>query len=146
MRTVLKIIFLSFVFLSNYSCAQVVTLRTPSQAKLMEANKKDFIGKSLSYFLDHIKLEIKSLVPTPNKDPKEVNRLSFIFVPYSEYRKTPDNEKPVRITVIFNQGWDWQDSKNRCKSSIPDCITWTKEDEKKLGDLKIIDIYVTGKE
>ncbi len=136
-------IFLILTFLWSYNTyAQQTYLRSIENAKKLETNKKEFVGKPLKYFLKHIKLEIKSIVPAPNKNLKEVNRLSFLFVPYLDYRNNPNNisEKPTRITVIFNQNWDLQGTK--CYYNIKDCIEWTKEDEKNLRNLIVYYIAV----
>lgn len=76
----------------------------------------------------------------------EVNRISFLFVPYSEYRNNRKDvsEKPTRITVIFTQNSDLVGE--RCRYDIPGCTEWTKEDVKNLGNLIIYDIYVLGKD
>ena len=114
--------------------------------KKIEVNKKEFIGKPLNYFLKHINVEIRSIIPAPNKNLKEVNRIDFLFVPYIQYRN--DNrditEKPTRITVIFNQNWDLIGE--RCTYKKIGCTEWTKEDEKNLGDLIVYDIEVIGKD
>lgn len=43
--------------MANSSCAQT-TIKYLSDAKKLEVNKKEFIGKLLSYFLDHINMDI----------------------------------------------------------------------------------------
>ena len=108
MKNTIKMLLIGVSLIANLSCAQTIMMKTVSDAKKLEINKKEFIGKPLNYFLKHINVEIKSIIPAPNKNLKEVNRIDFLFVPYIQYRN--DNrditEKPTRITVIFNQNWD----------------------------------------
>ncbi|MGC4128632.1 MAG: hypothetical protein QM564_03555 [Bergeyella sp.] len=146
MNNLIKTLIAGFILIVNLSCAQTVTMKSLSDAKKLELNKKEFVGKSLGYFLKHIGLEIKSIKPAPNKNLSEVNRISFMFVPYNQYRndRRDITEKPTTITVVFNQNWDLLG--NRCRYDIQGCTEWTKEDEKRLGDLIIYDIYVLGKD
>ncbi|QDP86695.1 hypothetical protein FNJ88_12080 [Chryseobacterium sp. SNU WT5] len=121
-------------------------MKSVSDAKKLEINKKNFVGKPLSYLLKNINVEIKSIIPSPNKNFNEINRISFLFVSKSIYKKSTAKdieEKPTRITVNFNQNGDLKGDK--CTYDKPECTEWTKEDEKNLGKLIIYDIYVSGK-
>jgi hypothetical protein len=146
MKNTYKTLFLFSIILFNCSYAQNTILRNVNNAKLIEINKQEFIGKPLKSLLHSIKLPIKSVVPIPNKNPNEVNRIRFIFIPYNEYKNSNQNTitRKTSITVIFNQNSELIGDK--CKANIPDCISWTKKDENNLGSLIISDIYVTGKD
>lgn len=143
MKFTFKFLIVLCVFISALFLAQTSKKTLDSAKKIIE-NKNDFIGKPLSYLLKNIKGDIMSVIPFPNKNLKEVNRIGFLFVSSEEYRKSPSNysEKPLRITAIFNQNWDFVGEP--CRYYM-DCAQWTKEDVKTLGDLIIYDIYVTGK-
>lgn len=144
MSNFFKILVILTLHVVYFSCAQT-TMEVISDAKKIQSNKKEFIGKPLNYLLHNIKLEIKSVVPAPNKNQNEVNRISFIFVPYDVYQKTSEyiQDRPTRITVVFNQNSDLVGE--RCTNVQKGCTTWTKEDEKVLGDLIVYDLYVLGK-
>lgn len=144
MKKLFRTFALASLLIANIACAQ--TLKSLNDSKKLELNKKEFIGKRLNYLLEHIKVEIKSVRPTPNKNIKELNRISFFFIPYDQYRKDSRDitQKPTSITVVFNQNWDLLGE--RCAYDKPDCTKWTKEDEKNLGDLIVYDIYVLGKD
>lgn len=144
MNNLYKILLVLVLLIVNFSCAQT-TMKTVSDAKKIQTNKKEFIGKPLSFLLKNINLEIKSVVPAPNKNRNEINRISFIFVPYETYKKTKGSlqDKPTRITVMFNQNSDLVGEK--CTYNKIGCTSWTKEDERNLGDLIVYDIYILGK-
>ncbi|MEC5394754.1 hypothetical protein [Bergeyella sp. RCAD1439] len=142
LKTTLLLLLLSF----NFSCSQQLQMKTLSDAKKIELNKKEFVGKKLNYLLKNVNIEIQSVIPMPNKKVNEVNRLSFLFVPIDTYKKaygTPLS-KPTRLVVIFNQNWDFIGQ--RCyPNKNPQCAEWLPEDEKNLGDLIVYDIIVLGK-
>ncbi|MEC5394752.1 hypothetical protein [Bergeyella sp. RCAD1439] len=143
LKTTLLLLLLSF----NFSCSQQLQMKTLSDAKKIEINKAKFIGKPLSQLLATIKVPIKSVQATPNKNKNEVNRLTFRYITYDEYRKTWGKEiqdRPTQLVVVFNQNWDTLGNLCRPKEN-PQCAEWLPEDEKNLGDLIIYDIYVLGK-
>ena len=145
MKNLIKPLTIISILVFNISCAQI-TMKSVAEAKKMEINKKEFIGKPLSFLLSKINVEIKSIKAFPNKNLNEVNRITYRFVTNDEYRKTASKEiddKPTQLTVVFNQNWEF--SGERCMTSNPKCIEWTKEDEKNMGNLKVYDIYVLGK-
>ena len=146
MGNIFKTLLIGLSFIANTSCAQTLKMKTASDAKKLELNKKEFIGKRLSFLLERIDLPIKSVIPVPNKNLKQINRLSILFVDQETYKNAKGElpEKPTRIAVTFNQNWDLLGE--RCAYDKPDCTKWTKEDEKNLGDLIVYDIYVLGKD
>ena len=141
-----KILILLSIFTMLTSCAQT-TMRSIADAKKMELNKKEFIGKPLSYLLSKMNVEVKSVLPDTNKKRNEINRLTFRYVSDYEYRKTSSkniDERPTQLIIVFNQNWDLFG--NVCKNTDENCNNWTKEDEKNLGDLIVYDVYVLGKD
>ena len=113
----------------------------------MEVNKSKFVGKPLRYLLSKTDIDIKSILPPPNKNSNEINRITFRYISAYEYRKTSSkqiSDRPTQLTVVFDQNWDL--SGEVCKNTEPNCNNWTSEDKKNLGDLIIYDIYVLGKE
>lgn len=145
MKKIVKIFYLVVIFIFQFSCAQI-KIKKVQDARKIENVKQMYIGKPLKYFLGHLKMPIKSVIPAPNKKIKEINRISFLFVSHDEYRNNRRNvsEKPTRITVEFNQNWNLEG--DRCRYDIKGCTEWTKEDEQNLGDLIVYDIYVLGKD
>jgi len=140
MKNIYLILFLNCFFISNVACAQF-KLNNLEDAKKLEINKNEFIGKSLNNLLDAININIVSVIPSPNKNPNEVNRISFLFVSKSHYKNSDD--KPTRITVTFNQNWGLLGE--RCTYERIGCTSWTQSDRQKLGNLIVHDIYVSGK-
>lgn len=146
MKNLFKSLSLMSFLVFNLSCAQT-TMRKITDAKKIEINKKEFIGKPLSYLLSKMDVEIKSVLPVPNKNKKEINRLIIRYVTYNDYRKTNSkdiNDRPTQLTVVFNQNWEMFGEK--CMTSNPKCTEWTQVDEKNLGNLIVYDIYVLGKD
>ncbi len=146
MKNLIKTLTLVSFLIFNLSCAQT-TMKRVADAKKMEINKKEFVGKSLSYLLSKIDVEVKSVLPTPNKNKNEINRLYLRYVNNTDFQKTNSKEikdRPTQLTVVFNQNWEM--SGETCTNTEPNCNNWTKEDEKNLGDLIIYDIYVLGKD
>lgn len=146
MKNPIKTLTLISLFVFNVAFVQT-TMRSVNEVKKIEINKKEFIGKPLSYLLSKIDMEVKSILAYPNKKITEINRITFRYVTDYEYRKTSTKEikgRPTQLTVVFNQNWDFLGEK--CMTSNLECTKWTKEDEKNLGDLIIYDIYVLGKD
>ncbi|MFT3918011.1 hypothetical protein [Cloacibacterium sp.] len=141
-KTLTIISFLIF----NISCAQTI-MRKVADARKIELNKKEFIGKPLSYLLSKMDVEVKSVLPVPNKNKNEINRLCLRYVDDNIYNITNSKEmkdRPTQICITFNQNWDL--AGHTCKNTELNCNNWTKEDEKNLGDLIVYDIYVIGKD
>lgn len=146
MKNLIKTLALISLLIFNHSCAQT-TMKSVADAKNIEINKKEFVGKPLSYLVSKMDVEVKSIKAFPNKNANEVNRITFRYVTNYEYKKTSTKEikdRPTQLTIVFNQNWEM--SGERCMTSNPKCVEWTKEDEKNLGDLIVYDIYVLGKD
>lgn len=147
MNTLLKTFGLVLIVLFSSCQAQQTEKISIKNSKIIEANKKEFIGKPLSYLLSKINVEIKSVLPVPNKNRKEINRLYLRFVNNADFQKTNSKamkDRPTQLTIVFNQNWGLDGE--TCKSAEVSCGGWTKEDEKNLGDLIIYDVYVVGKD
>ncbi len=147
MNTLLKTFGLVLIALFSSCQAQQTEKISIKNSKIIEANKKEFIGKPLSYLLSKINVEIKSVLPVPNKNRKEINRLYLRFVNNADFQKTNSKamkDRPTQLTIVFNQNWGLDGE--TCKSAEVSCGGWTKEDEKNLGDLIIYDVYVVGKD
>ncbi|SDD88000.1 hypothetical protein [Riemerella columbipharyngis] len=149
MRKSLKLAVLSLFLGIQFSCAQQIVINKPSDTRLLEVNKKEFIGKPLSYLLSVIKVPIKSVLAVPNKNKNEINMLYFRYITYDEYRrvwtKSSIEEGPTQLVVKFNQNWNMEGK--LCKPiENPQCAEWLPEDEKNLGGLIVYDIYVRGKD
>ncbi|WP_018674787.1 hypothetical protein [Riemerella columbina] len=143
----MKYIVLTLGLMMHFSCAQQLKINTPSETRKIEVNKKDFIGKPLNQLLSSIKVPIKSVLPIPNKNSLEVNRICLRYLEEKEFGKTLGkdiNNRPTQICVTFNQNWDLH-GKRCIVSEDPDCFEWTKKDEKNLGNLIIYNIEVFGK-
>lgn len=140
-----KVISVIIILFSFMACSQI-NMKSLHDAKTLEINKKDFIGKPLSFLLQNINAGIKSIIPVPNKNRNEINRISFLFVSKSTYKNSYSEntgDGPTRITVNFNQNAEFLGE--RCTYDKTGCTEWTKEDEKNMGDLIVYDIYVSGK-
>ncbi|WOC51770.1 hypothetical protein BPO_1123 [Bergeyella porcorum] len=147
MNTLLKTFGLVLIALFSSCQAQQTEKISIKNSKIIEANKKEFIGKPLSYLLSKINVEIKSVLPVPNKNRKEINCLYLRFVNNADFQKTNSKamkDRPTQLTIVFNQNWGLDGE--TCKSAEVSCGGWTKEDEKNLGDLIIYDVYVVGKD
>ena len=62
MKNLFKTLTLMSFLIFNLSCAQT-TMQKIADAKKIEINKKEFIGKPLSYLLSKMNVEIKSTLP-----------------------------------------------------------------------------------
>ncbi|SDD87978.1 hypothetical protein [Riemerella columbipharyngis] len=148
MKKSLKLAVLSLFLGVQFSFAQQVVVNKPSDTRLLEINKKEFIGKPLDYLLSVIKVPIKSIQAYPNKNKNEINSLTFRYITYKEYLKTWDkemNDRPTQLVIEFNQNWNFIGK--RCyPNKNPQCTEWLPEDEKTLGNLIVYDIYVLGKD
>ncbi|WP_228438176.1 hypothetical protein [Chryseobacterium sp. 6424] len=145
MKNLIKTLALISLLIFNYSCAQT-TMKSVADARNIEINKKEFVGKPLSYLVSKMDVEVKSIKAFPNKNANEVNRITFRYVTNYEYKKTSTKEikdRPTQLTIVFNQNWEMFGE--RCMTSNSKCVEWTKEDAKNLGDLIVYDIYVLGK-
>lgn len=143
----LSVLLLAIMF---FSCnAQQLKNISIKNSRMIEANKKEFVGKPLSYVLSKIdKATIKSIMAVPNKNKSEVNEIVFRQLSYTDYLKTWGKEirdRPTQLVIMFNQNFDQEGQLCRPKDN-PKCAEWTAEDEQNLGDLIVYDIYVLGKD
>lgn len=150
MREILKKSSVLLLAIMSFSCnAQQLKNISIKNSRMIEANKKEFIGKPLSYVLSKIdKVTIKSIMAVPNKNKNEVGKITFRQLSYDDYLKTWGKEiedRPTQMVIILNQNFGLKGQLCRPKDN-PKCAEWTKEDEQNLGDLIVYDIYVLGKD
>ena len=146
MKNLIKPLSITSLFIFNICCAQT-TMQRVADANNIEIAKKEFVGKPLNFLLSKINVEIKSVLPVPNKNKKEINRICLRFVDDNIYKKTNSkemNDRPTQICITFNQNWELFGE--TCRNIDPNCNNWTKNDEKNLGDLIVYNIYVLGKD
>lgn len=147
MDLILKTFGLVLIALFSSCQAQQTEKISIKNSKIIEANKQEFIGRPFSYLLGKIdQKSIKSiLIPLTGKT--EVGMITFNQISFNENRKTPIDNKPTYMRVIFYQNAE-QLLGDRCLPSKehPECAEWTKADEKRFGNLIVYDIYVGGKD
>ena len=109
-----------------------------SDAKKLEINKVQFIGKPLKDLLEEIKPKIETALGSPGSN-EQAGFFNFYFAPKAEYDKyRAENKFPLTIKVYIKESFDW----NRKGKTKEDWLNWTKEDEEKYGNLAISDIKV----
>jgi len=144
MKRVFKfsVLFLGVMILGISCKAQMV--QTVADANKLAENKQEFIGKPLENLLKEIKPPIKRVRAIAGGGG-EFNSFVFLyFVNDSEYYayEKQTGKMPTKITVHVAEGsFDWNPFTEKPKGHRYD---WTKEDEKKLGKLTVVDIRVTG--
>ncbi|MEO6070192.1 MAG: hypothetical protein ABIN57_03770 [Chitinophagaceae bacterium] len=113
-----------------------------SDAKKLEINKGQFIGKPLKVLLAQIGPEIKFVYGNPENNGESIagTNIKFYFSSKDEYwKKTKGKQKPIGILITF------QLEPNNTHKAIPiGGIKWTEELAKEYGDMIISRIYVSG--
>lgn len=145
MKNITKFLLGISVFLFNFSSSQTI-MKSLSEAKNIEQNKNEFIGLPFNHLLSRIEVPIISVLPAPNKDVNEVNRIYLRFITNNEFKRTNINnlkDRPTQLVIVFNQNWEL--AGDQCMSSNPRCTEWTETDRQNLGNLVVYDIYVLGK-
>lgn len=138
MKILFKILLLSFMLITATSCkAQMV--QTVNDAKKLEINQDEFVGKPLSNLLRQIKPKIKRALILP-----EVGANSYIvfnFLDNSGYNKYKANGKTPLTIRLYIQG---PFKSYALDKPIENRYDWTKDDERKYKDLIITGIKVYG--
>ena len=81
MKNTIKMLLIGVSLIANLSCAQTIMMKTTSDAKKLEINKKEFIGKPLSYLLTKMEVEIiKSNLTSTIKPRILVKRKKKVFM------------------------------------------------------------------
>ena len=133
-----------FLLLSTTSSLAQKMVQRIDDAKKLQLNQKQFIGKPLNALLSQIVLEIKYVYGTPdNRSSGAVGGtyLKLFFVDRNEVIKEYNkNEDPTGITVRF------QLEPNNNRKPIPvGGINITKgELLKEYGDMIVQSVYVSG--
>ena len=140
----LKALFLILIFSATVSCHLQQLVQTSNDAKKIKENEKLFIGKPLKNLLKEIKPEIKMAYGDPSINiQSKVGYFRFKFVDFKQNNSLKANGKmPVSIIVYVKENFDW-DFQKRPKGKE---LQWTKEDEKKYGDLTIVAFRVYGED
>ncbi len=141
MRMLFKILLLSFVLIAATSCkAQMI--QTVNDAKKLEIGKDKFIGKPLKELLAQIKPPVKRMAAIPG-GTTSASHIFLYFLTDSSYHQYIDQtgKTPTRIDVQVAEGnFEW----NPVTKAKGHQYDWTKEDEKKYGNLTVVNIRVTG--
>lgn len=124
------------------SCYSQHLVKTVSDAPKIKANEKTFIGQPLKDLLKEIKPQIKMAYGDPSTNiNSQVGYFRFTFVDQKQKNNLKLKGKtPVTIIVYVKEYFDW-DFKTRPKGNE---YTWTKEDEKKYGNLTVVGFRVYG--
>ncbi len=136
-------ILLLILLISSAGCSQQM-VKVIQDAPKIKTNEKLFIGKPLHVLLKEIKPAIKMAYGDPSINiQSKVGFFHFNFTNHKQYDSlSVDGKMPVTIIAYVKENFDW-DYKTRPKGKEFD---WTKEDEKKYGNLTIVAFRVYGKE
>ena len=138
MKILLKIFTIVFLLAITTSCHSQKIVQKTSDAKKLESNKSQFIGRPLKDLLKEIKPKIETALGSPGTS-EQAGFFNFYFTPKAEYDKyRAENKFPLTIKVYIKESFDW----NRKEKTKDDWLNWTKEDEEKYGNLTIVDIKV----
>ncbi|MEO8852635.1 MAG: hypothetical protein ABI359_02595 [Ginsengibacter sp.] len=144
MKSLVKLFAFLFLLTATSCHAQKIVQRT-ADAKKLEINKDQFIGKPFKELLGQLVPKIKYAYGTP--DNKSVGAIGgtyikLFFVDKDESKKKIiHNEAPTGITVRFKL-----EPKNTRKPMPLGGLDITSEElAKEYGDMIISDIYVSGK-
>ncbi len=134
----------TFLLIMITSCQGQKMVQKISDAKKLEFNKEQFIGKPLRVLLDNISPKIKYVFGNPENTWSGANDgtyLRFHFVERDEYKLKLDNdEKLTAIVVTFPL-----DIHNAHKSlPKPGLKEWTAENTEEYGDMIVAGIRVIG--
>lgn len=145
MKQLFKLNLLIFL-LSATSCHAQKLVQKTSDAKKLEINQKQFIGKPLKVLLAQIAPQIKFVYGNPDNTwggATGGTYLKFHFVNHEEYgKKLNKNKNATGIIVNF------QLEPNNTRKPLPKegLKEWTDEDTKKYGDMIIMKIRVIGED
>ena len=137
-------IFLAAFTLAVTSCNTQRLVVKVNDAKKLEINKDNFIGKPLKNLLSEIKPTIRFVYGEPENTSARTfgeTYLVFYFVTKEVAKKRfGAKETPTRITVQFQL-----EPENVRKPILKEGLTkWTKNETKAYGDMIVLSIRVTG--
>lgn len=136
----------AFLLFFYVSCKAQKTVQIPADAKKLQTNKTEFIGKTFKDLLCQVTPEIGYIYGTP--DNKNANGnvgtfIKFFFQDRSKYQeRIRAGENPIGVTV------DFKFEPNNIRMVIPKggVNSSKKYLIENYGDMIIQNIYVTGQE
>lgn len=138
MKLIYRIFFCTLLIAVISSCQAQKMVQKTSDAKKLEINKNQFIGKPLSILLKEIAPKIETALGSPGTNER-AGYFNFYFASKAEYDKYRAKEKfPLTIKVYIKDSFEW----NRRGKTKDSWLNWTKEDEEKYGSLIIADLKV----
>ena len=138
MKLLSRIFFCTLLIAIISSCKAQKMVQKTSDAKKLEINKNQFVGKPLSILLKEIGPKIETALGSPGTNER-AGFFSFYFASKGEYDKYRAQDKfPLTIKVYIKEIFEW-DKKGKTKD---DWLNWTREDEEKYGNLIVADIKV----
>ena len=137
-------IFCAAFLLAITSCNTQKLVLKVNDAKKLEANKDNFIGKPLKKVLSEIKPKIKYVYGIPENTSAEAiggTYFTFYFVDKEDGKKRINvNDIPTQITIRFKL----EKLNNRKPLPKEGLTKWTEKETKEYGDMIIQNIYVSG--
>lgn len=141
MKFLTKIVIPIFFTAITVSCYSQQMVQSQQDAKKLEINKEQFIGKPLKDLLKEIKPKIKTALGAPGSSELP-SFFNFYFTAKKDYDKyRAKNKFPLTIKVYVKGTFEW-DKRGKTKDNWLD---WTKQDEERYGDLIIADVKVYNK-
>jgi hypothetical protein len=138
--------FFPFLFivlvLSTTCCHAQKIVKKITDAKKLETNMQQFVGKPLKDLLAQIEPDLKYAYGNPEEKGESIagTNIKFFFTDQAEYRKRQKlKQKPTGILVTFQT-----DPNNKVKPLPVGGTAWTKALAKEYENLIILRIYVTG--
>ena len=138
MQITLKLSMVILFSTFNISCHGQEMVQKSGDAPDLEINKSKFVGKTLKMLLKQIKPKIESAIAREGNS-MQIGFFNFYFTPKKDYDKYRSQDKfPLTIKVYVKGSFVW----DRRGSTEDTRLNWSLEDEKKYGDLIIVDIKV----
>lgn len=144
MKMLLKLSALLILMFIAPSCFGQKMVHKTSDAKKLEVNKAQYIGKPLNVLLAEIEPKIKFVYGNPDNSWGGAiggTFLKFHFIDRTEYTKVlKKKSKPLGIVVNF------QLEPNNTRKPLPKdgLKEWSEENTKEYGDMIITNIRVIG--
>ncbi|MDQ6610491.1 MAG: hypothetical protein M3Y85_11800 [Bacteroidota bacterium] len=142
MKHFIKILFIVIISSTTGCCYAQKMVTKIRDAKKLEINKEQFIGKPLKFLIDQIGPKIKFAYGNPNNKGESIigTNIKFYFADETEYwKRHKENQTPTAILVTFKL------EPNNTRKPIPvGGVKWTAELANEYGDMIISRIYVSG--
>ena len=128
--------------LSLTSCIAPKMAQTLNDVKKLEINEQQFIGKSLKVLLKQVKPKIILAIGNPEGfEGLQSTYLIFYFVDKQTFiTRDSKGDKPLRISVLL---------KKKSGKNYPPLLAsklWSKEQLRAYGEMKVLRIWVNGKD